>query len=76
MVTNYVLYSKRTGLLSLATITAGLINVLLLMMLVPLFGLKGAAMSFSISMAVRFLLTWWVAQHCHPMPWFNFTLQS
>ncbi len=76
MVTNYVFYSKRTGLLSLATITSGLINVALLVVLVRLLGLKGAAIAFSISMGIRFLLTWWVAQRRHPMPWFNFKVQN
>ena len=71
MVTNYVFYSKRTGLLSMATITSGLVNVLLLLLLIKLFGLKGAAIAFSISMAIRFLLTWWLAQRLYPMPWFN-----
>ncbi len=76
MVTNYVFFSKRTGLLSLATITSGLINIGLLFLLIRLLGLKGAAIAFSISMAIRFLLTWWVAHRRHPMPWFNLKLQS
>jgi O-antigen/teichoic acid export membrane protein len=71
MVTNFAFYSKRTGFLSLVTITSGLINVLLLLMLIKLLGLEGAAIAYSISMAIRFLLTWWVAQRCHPMPWFG-----
>lgn len=73
MVTNYIFYSKKTGLLSVATITSGLINLALLVLLINLLGLSGAAISFCIAMAVRFLLTWWVAQKRHPMPWFNFT---
>lgn len=72
MVTNYIFYSKRTGLLSAATITSGLLNLLLLLVLIKLLGLAGAAISFAIAMAVRFLLTWWAAQKRHPMPWFDF----
>src|SRR5690606_5953064 len=34
MVTNYIFYSKRTGLLSAATITSGLLNLLLLALLI------------------------------------------
>lgn len=71
MVTNYIFYSKRTGLLSLATIASGIINVTLLFILIGTFGLEGAAYSFCIAMAIRFLLTWLVAQKRHPMPWFN-----
>ena len=76
VMTGYIFYSKRTGLLSLTTITSGLINVALLVVLVRLLGLKGAAIAFSISMGIRFLLTWWVAQRRHPMPWFNFKVQN
>ena len=71
MVTNYVLYSKRTGWLSLATICSGFVNLVLLLVLVPLYGLTGAALAFSAAMAVRFLSVWAVAQKTHPMPWFG-----
>jgi len=76
MVTNYIFFSKRTGLLSLVTIVSGLINVAFLLFLIGRFGLEGAAYAFCIAMAIRFLLTWWVAQRRHPMPWFNFRTQS
>lgn len=71
MVTNYIFFSKRTVLLSLVTISSGLINVALLLLLIGHFGLEGAAYAFCIAMAIRFLLTWLVAQKRHPMPWFN-----
>jgi O-antigen/teichoic acid export membrane protein len=69
MVTNYIFYSKRTGLLSLVTIGVGLLNVVLLIAVVKYFGLIGAAIAFVISMALRFLLTWLVANRLHSMPW-------
>jgi O-antigen/teichoic acid export membrane protein len=72
MVTNYIFYSKRTGLLSLSTITSGGINVGLLMLFIPLMGLDGAAVAHAISMAFKFFLTWFIAQLRHPMPWFDF----
>ena len=72
MVTNYIFYSKRTGLLSLSTITAGLINVALLFFLISFMGLKGAAIAFAASMAVKFFITWFIAQRRHSMPWFDF----
>lgn len=71
MVTNYIFFSKRTGLLSLVTTVTGLINVSLLFVLIGNFGLEGAAYSFCIAMAIRFLLAWLVAQKLHPMPWFS-----
>ena len=72
MVTNYIFYSKRTGLLSIASISSGILNLVLLIILVRIFGIEGAAIAFAISMGIRFLLTWWIAHKRHPMPWFNF----
>lgn len=72
MVTNYVFYSKRTGLLSFASISSGILNLVLLIVLVRVFGLEGAAIAFATSMGIRFLLTWWIAHKRHPMPWFSF----
>jgi O-antigen/teichoic acid export membrane protein len=72
MTVNYIFYSKRTGLLSLSTIAAGAINITLLIFLISLMGLRGAAVAFSISMAIKFFLTWYIAQLRYPMPWFSF----
>jgi len=71
MVTNYIFYSKRTGLLSIATICSALIDIVLLLLLVNKFGTLGAAWAFVISMAMRFVLTWAIAQRRHAMPWFT-----
>lgn len=76
MVTNYIFYSKRTGLLSIASIFSGLVNFGLLVFLVEQLGIIGAAYAFALSMGLRFLLTWFVAQKRHSMPWFNFKQQS
>lgn len=70
MVTNYILYSKKTGLLSLVSIGGGILNVGLLVVLLKLFGLPGAAMAYALAMMLRFLFTWLVAYKLHPMPWF------
>ena len=72
MVTNYIFYSKKTGLLSVASIGSGILNLVLLVVLIRIFGLEGAAIAFATSMGIRFLLTWWIAQKRHPMPWFSF----
>lgn len=76
MVTNYIFYSKRTGLLSVVTIFCGVLNVLLLIPLTIRLGIVGAAYAFCISMGLRFILTWMVAQLRHPMPWFNLNVKS
>lgn len=72
MVTAYIFYTKRTGLLSLSTIISGLINVALLIFFIPCMGLMGAAVALAISMLIKFLLTWHIANLRHPMPWFYF----
>lgn len=72
MVTNYIFYSKRTGILSTITIISGCVNLVLIILMVNMFGLVGAGVAFSISMGVRFLFTWWAANRRHPMPWFGF----
>lgn len=71
-VTSYIFYSKKTGLLSAATLLTGATNVVLLLVLVRQFGLTGAAMAFAAASALRFFLTWRVAQLRQPMPWFRF----
>ena len=71
MVTNYVFFSKRTGLLSLVTILSGILNIVMMFILIKNYGLQGAAYSFCIATVLRFLLTWCVAQKRHAMPWFN-----
>jgi O-antigen/teichoic acid export membrane protein len=76
MVTNYIFYSKHTGILSLITVVSGLLNILLLVALTRIMGLEGAAVAFSISMGLRFVLVWWAAQKKHPMPWFYFNLSK
>ena len=72
MVTNYIFFSKRTGLLSLSTISAGLINIGLLILLTSYMGLIGAAIAYAIAMGVKFICTWYIANLRHPMPWFDF----
>ncbi|MBS8230185.1 flippase [Marinobacter salarius] len=72
MVTNYIFFSKRTGLLSVVSIFSGFVNFMLLFILVRYLGLEGAAYAFCFSMALRFLLSWYVAHKRHSMPWFSF----
>lgn len=69
---SYLMFGKRTGLLSFVTVSSALIYIALLAVLVPAFGLKGAAIGFAVAMALRLLLTWWAAHKSHPMPWLAF----
>ncbi|UWH26761.1 oligosaccharide flippase family protein [Aeromonas veronii] len=71
MVANYIFFSKKTGLLSCVTLSCGLFNLFLLNELIPLYGIKGAAVAYALSMLCQFLITWRVADYRHPMPWFK-----
>jgi O-antigen/teichoic acid export membrane protein len=69
MVTNYIFYIKKTKYLSYVTISSGAINVALLLLLIPVFGLYGAAFAFLIANAWQFLCTWVVSAKLYKMPW-------
>jgi O-antigen/teichoic acid export membrane protein len=71
-VTNYLFYARKTGLLSWATILPGVLSILGTYLLMPRFGLHGVAYVFMLCMALRFLVTWVLANRVFPMPWFSF----
>lgn len=70
MVTNYVFYAKRTMLLSWVTISAGVLNIILVFLLIEPLGIKGAAIAFVLSKFIQFLMTWYIATRSVKMPWF------
>ena len=70
-VTNYIFYSKRTGLLSILTVCIGLLTLILSWFLINTHGLKGAAIGFMIGQASLFLGAWLLSNFCIPMPWFE-----
>lgn len=69
VVTNYIFYMRRTEVLSLITLSGGVVNVLLLIIFVPEFGIVGAIGSFLVARLLIFLLTWRQAHRLVPMPW-------
>jgi O-antigen/teichoic acid export membrane protein len=71
MVTNYIFYSRRTGLLSALTISVGVITVALSWILINAYGIKGAAIGFMLGQASLFFGAWILSNYCVPMPWFK-----
>lgn len=69
MVTNYLFFAKKTGVLAIITIGTGLLNLVLVYILTLEYGLKGAAISFAISMFIRYIITFIAANKFYPMPW-------
>jgi O-antigen/teichoic acid export membrane protein len=69
MVTNYIFYVKKTKYLSYVTIFSGAINIVLLLIFIPIYGIHGAALAFSIANLSQFLFTWLVSAKVCCMPW-------
>lgn len=69
MVTNYIFYIKKTKYLSYVTISSGAINITLLLLLIPYYGISGAAFAFLIANLLRFVGTWVVSAKLYAMPW-------
>lgn len=76
MVTNYIFYSRRTGLLSALTISVGVTTVVLSWFLINAYGLKGAAIGFMLGQASLFFCAWVLSNYCVPMPWLKVFLPT
>jgi O-antigen/teichoic acid export membrane protein len=71
MVTNYIFFARRTGLLSALTISVGAITVALNWYLIQINGIAGAAQAFMFGQALLFFGAWVMAQFCYSMPWLS-----
>lgn len=69
MVTNYLFYVRRTGILSILTISVGIISLALTWYFIKSHGLMGAAIGFMVGQALLFLGTWVLSNVFFPMPW-------
>ncbi|GHB22037.1 oligosaccharide flippase family protein [Shewanella indica] len=69
MVTNYIFYSRKNSKLSTVTIIVGVVNILLLIIFIPKYGLEGAIYIGLISSFARFICTWILASKVKSMPW-------
>ena len=76
MVTNYIFYSRRTGLLSVLTISVGVMTVALSWFLINAYGIQGAAIGFLVGQASLFFGAWILSNYCVPMPWFKIFLPA
>lgn len=71
MVTNYIFYSRKTGLLSMLTTVVGVISIGMSWFLIKGYGVEGAAFGFMLGQAFLFFGAWILANYCVPMPWFK-----
>lgn len=67
---NYLLFLKKTKMIALGTVLTLTINLILNYILIPEYGLNGAAISLTISFFFQFLIFCFIAQYYFKMPWF------
>jgi O-antigen/teichoic acid export membrane protein len=72
IVANYLILSRRTAWLSLASLISGAVTIAGGVVLVRRHGAIGAAQAFMLAQAILFLLTWWFAARAYSMPWARF----
>jgi O-antigen/teichoic acid export membrane protein len=72
MVTGFLFYSKKTGYLSIITLSTSILNIPLCYILLNYYGTLGAAFSMAIVYLISFVLTWVLSNKVYPMPWLFF----
>lgn len=69
VVSSYLIYAKKTQNISWITIVSGGVNIVLLLTLLEVYGLVGAAWAACAGAIVQFLSTWYMASRAIAMPW-------
>ncbi|MBD3920702.1 flippase [Paenibacillus sp. PR3] len=69
MVTNYLFYLKRTGIVAIITGCTALLNIILSYMFIHYLGVSGAAYATCISFFISFIGTWIAVIKLYPLPW-------
>ena len=72
VVTNYIFYEKRVGLLSGMTFFSLIVNLILNYMLIHQYGAIGVAYGTVITIAMFFVIAFIIANRVHSMPWLYF----
>lgn len=69
IISNIIIYTKKTGYLSASTITSGLLNYVLLLLFLENFGIEVGAIAFCASTLLRLIFVIQYSQKLHPLPW-------
>jgi O-antigen/teichoic acid export membrane protein len=69
LVTLYIFYMKKTGILSSFTIINGGLNIILNYVFISMFGIMGAAYATILSMFIIFFIAFIISNRVYPMPW-------
>lgn len=71
MIAGLFFHKSKTALLSVITITCGVLGICLTYALVNNYGIEGAAWSFVITQSIYFVCSWIVSMRIVPLPWFT-----
>jgi O-antigen/teichoic acid export membrane protein len=71
-VVNYLFYYKKTIILTIITLSCGVLNAGICWWLVGKIGPMGAAYSSLVTFALMFVAVAWYANRVHPLPWLRF----
>ena len=69
MVTNYILYTEKTIVLAIITLSTGIVSVIFNYVLIPILGGIGAAVAYALTFMIYFIVTWVVSSRIYRMPW-------
>jgi O-antigen/teichoic acid export membrane protein len=69
MVCLYIMYTKKTYILSIASFIVGVLHVFISFYFIKRYGAIGAAQATMISFFIRFILVWILSARVCPMPW-------
>lgn len=69
MVTNYIMFAKKTSVQALITISVALIKIPIMLLCIKVYGTKGVAIAFCISYFLFFVATWVLSNKVYNMPW-------
>lgn len=70
LTSNFLMFYRRTEVISIITVTSGILHLGLILVLVPVFGAIGASIIFCLTMIARFILAWFATLHLGYMSFF------
>ncbi|MDX1349735.1 MAG: oligosaccharide flippase family protein [Putridiphycobacter sp.] len=71
MMVNYLFYAEKTNIISIITICLAAFNIALSIYLIPNYGILGPAYASAFTFFLQFIITWYISNKYHPMPWFK-----
>lgn len=76
VVTNYIVYEKKTSVLSILTFSSLLLNLVLNYFFIQTYGAIGVAYATAVTIGFFFIVVFYVANRFHKMPWLYFWRSS